>query len=162
MGVVAIENYITCKPASSTNKTTYSQKIRLIDALLNRPLTKLFPANVIVWLQCLHPLNMIGVQPLLSKSATYHKLKNLKFTNYITAGCLLTGFLPQTLEFGVRVLTAAAYPLASCPHFSVEKYHFPVDAVRQPEMSANADNRRAGNFSRYKACDLKPTPSALL
>jgi hypothetical protein len=58
------------------------QKIRLIDAHENHPLTKLLPANAIVWLQCLYPLNMIGLQPLLVKSATYHKLRNLKITNY--------------------------------------------------------------------------------
>jgi hypothetical protein len=32
--------------------------------------TKLLSANVTVWLQCLLPLDMIAVQPLLFKSAT--------------------------------------------------------------------------------------------
>jgi hypothetical protein len=68
MGVVAIQNSVTPKTRFIGKLLT---KIRLI---LNRPL---LPVNVIVWLQCLHPLNMIEVKPLLSKTATNHKLRNL-------------------------------------------------------------------------------------
>jgi hypothetical protein len=72
---------------------------------------------------------MIGVQPLLFKSATYHKLRK---------PVLVDGF--SSTEFGVQALTLVAYALGPCPYFSVEKYHFPVDAVQQPEMFSNAEH----------------------
>jgi hypothetical protein len=57
----------------------------------------------------------------------------------LTAGYLLTSFLPQSLQFGIRGLTLVASALGLCPHFSVEDYYFPVDNVQQPEMFANAE-----------------------
>jgi hypothetical protein len=45
--VVAIKNSVTCK-TRFIGKQDCSQKIRWIDALLNRPLTKLLPAYVIM------------------------------------------------------------------------------------------------------------------
>jgi hypothetical protein len=53
MGVVTIKNSVTCK-TRFIGKQDYSEKIILIDALLNRQLTKLLPANAIVWLQRLY------------------------------------------------------------------------------------------------------------
>jgi hypothetical protein len=50
MGVLALKNSVTCK-IRFIGKQNYSQKIRLIDAHLNHPLTKLLPANAIIWLQ---------------------------------------------------------------------------------------------------------------
>jgi hypothetical protein len=41
---VAIKNSLTCK-TRLIGKQNYSQKIRLITALLNGPLTKLLPVN---------------------------------------------------------------------------------------------------------------------
>jgi hypothetical protein len=89
----------------------------------------------------LAPLNTIGLQPLL------HEL---------TAEYLLTGFLPQSLEFGVRGLTPVpvAPALGPCPHFLVKNYHFPVDAVQQTEMFANAEHDESEIFGDTKLVPL--------
>jgi hypothetical protein len=48
-----------------------------------------------------------------------------------------------------------AYALGFCPHFSVEKYHVPVDAVQQPEMFANAEHDASETFRGSKFVSLR-------
>jgi hypothetical protein len=85
MGVLASKNSVTCK-IHFIGKHDYSQKKRFIDEHLNHPL----PANAIVWLQYLYPLNMIGVPPLLSAECDIPQTEKLEI-HELTARHLLTG-----------------------------------------------------------------------
>ncbi|KAH0816176.1 hypothetical protein GEV33_006614 [Tenebrio molitor] len=64
-----------------------------------------------------------NVQPLLSAECDIPQTEKPEI-HKLTAGYLLTGFLPQSLEFRVRGLTPVASLLDPV---SVEKYHFTVD-----------------------------------
>jgi hypothetical protein len=65
MGVVTIKNSVTCK-IRFIGKQDCSQKIRLIDVLLNRPLTG----------ECDCLVAVLAPAPLFFKIATYHKQRN--------------------------------------------------------------------------------------
>jgi hypothetical protein len=54
-----------------------------------------------------------------------------------------------------------AYVLGTCPHFSVEKYDFSVDAV-QPEMFANAEHDAPESFRDTKLAPLRQSTISVI
>jgi hypothetical protein len=78
------------------------------------------------------------VQPLLSAECDIPQTEKPEI-HKLTAGYLLTGFLPQSLEFRVRGLTPVASLLDS---LSVEKYHFTADNSQKCLRMRNAETFR--------------------
>jgi hypothetical protein len=135
--ILAIKNSVTC-----IGKQDYLQKIRLVNAHLNHPLSNLLPANVIIWLQCLHPLNMID-----SFVRVEHATNWETWNSRANCRVLIHGFSSiVSWIWGSRSNTRGSWPLST---FFGRKVPFSRCTTARNVCECGT---RAGNFSRYKAC----------